>query len=106
MCGIAGILNKSNAGVTEDLILMLSCMHNRGPDGVAIQVGQNKISSLEPSDFSAPYNDARFGLGHVRLAIVGGQLGRQPFTSCDGRLTLEHNGEIYNYKQIKNKLKS
>ena len=30
MCGIAGILNKSNAGVTEDLILMLSCMHNRG----------------------------------------------------------------------------
>ena len=106
MCGIAGILNKSNAGVTEDLILMLSCMHNRGPDGVAIQVGQNKISSLEPSDFSTPYNDARFGLGHVRLAIVGGQLGRQPFTSCDGRLTLEHNGEIYNYKQIKNKLKS
>ena len=106
MCGIAGILNKNNAGVTEDLILMLSCMHNRGPDGVAIQVGQNKINSLEPSDFASPYNDGRFGLGHVRLAIVGGQLGRQPFTSCDGRLTLEHNGEIYNYKQIKKKLRS
>jgi len=106
MCGIAGILNKNNAGVTEDLILMLSCMHNRGPDGVAIQVGQNEVNSLELSDFSAPYNDGRFGLGHVRLAIVGGQLGKQPFTSCDGRLTLEHNGEIYNYKQIRNKLKS
>jgi len=106
MCGIAGILNKNDAGVTEDLILMLSCMHNRGPDGVAIQVGQNKVNSLEHSDFSAPYNDGRFGLGHVRLAIVGGQLGKQPFTSCDGRLTLEHNGEIYNYKQIKDKLKS
>ena len=106
MCGIAGILNKNNAGVTEDLILMLSCMHNRGPDGVAIQVGHNKVNSLELSDFSAPYNDGRFGLGHVRLAIVGGQLGKQPFTSCDGRLTLEHNGEIYNYKQIKNRLKS
>lgn len=106
MCGIAGILNKNNAGVTDDLILMLSCMQNRGPDGVAIQVGQSKINSLEPSDFSEPYNDGKFGLGHVRLAIVGGQLGKQPFTSCDGRLTLEHNGEIYNYKQIKNKLKS
>lgn len=106
MCGIAGILNKNNAGVTEDLILMLSSMHNRGPDGVAIQVGQNKINSLEPSDFASPYNDGRFGLGHVRLAIVGGRLGRQPFTSCDGRLTLEHNGEIYNYKQIKKKLRS
>lgn len=106
MCGIAGILNKNNAGVTEDLILMLSCMHNRGPDGVAIQVGQNEINSLEHPDFSTPYDDGKFGLGHVRLAIVGGQLGKQPFTSCDGRLTLEHNGEIYNYKEIKNKLKS
>ena len=106
MCGIAGILNKNNAGVTEDLILMLSCMHNRGPDGVAIQVGHNEVNSLGLSDFSAPYSDGEFGLGHVRLAIVGGQLGKQPFTSCDGRLTLEHNGEIYNYKQIRNKLKS
>jgi len=106
MCGIAGILNKNNTGVTEDLILMLSCMHNRGPDGVAIQVGQNKINSLESSESSVPYTDGKFGLGHVRLAIVGGQLGRQPFTSCDGRLTLEHNGEIYNYKQIKNRLRS
>ena len=106
MCGIAGILNKNNTGVTEDLILMLSCMHNRGPDGVAIQVGQNKINSLLSSESSVPYTDGRFGLGHVRLSIVGGQLGRQPFTSCDGRLTLEHNGEIYNYKQIKNRLKS
>src|SRR5213593_1809180 len=105
MCGIAGILNKNNQGVTEDLILMLSCMHNRGPDGVSIQVGQNKANSLESSESSSPYIDGRFGLGHVRLAIVGGQLGRQPFTSCDGRLTLGHNGEIYNYKQIRNSLK-
>jgi asparagine synthase (glutamine-hydrolysing) len=105
MCGIAGILNKNNEGVTEDLILMLSCMHNRGPDGVAIQVGENEPSYLGSSELSSPYIDGRFGLGHVRLAIVGGQLGRQPFTSCDGRLTLGHNGEIYNYKQIRNRLR-
>jgi asparagine synthase (glutamine-hydrolysing) len=106
MCGIAGILNKNNEGVTEDLILMLTCMHNRGPDGVAIQVGENEPSYLGSTELSSPYIDGRFGLGHVRLAIVGGQLGRQPFTSCDGRLTLGHNGEIYNYKQIRNKLSS
>jgi len=104
MCGIAGILNKNNHGVTEDLILMLSCMHNRGPDGVAIQVGENRRNSMESSELSSPYTDGRFGLGHVRLAIVGGQLGKQPFTSCDGRITLEHNGEIYNYKEIRNRL--
>ncbi len=104
MCGIAGILNKNNEGVTEDLILMLSCMHNRGPDGVAIQVGQNEPNSMGSCELSSPHIDGRFGLGHVRLAIVGGQLGTQPFTSCDGRLTLAHNGEIYNYKQIRNRL--
>jgi len=106
MCGIAGILNKNNHGVTDDLILMLSCMHNRGPDGVAIQVGKNTRNSMESHELSSPHEDGRFGLGHVRLAIVGGELGKQPFTSCDGRLTLEHNGEIYNYKHIRNELTS
>ena len=44
-------------------------------------------------------------LGHVRLAIVGGTYGgQQPFRSCDGRFTLEHNGEIYNYKKLKDRL--
>ena len=43
-------------------------------------------------------------LGHLRLAIVGGTCGQQPFRSCNNRLTVEHNGEIYNYKQIRRKL--
>ncbi len=43
-------------------------------------------------------------LGHLRLAIVGGTCGQQPFRSCDNRLTIEHNGEIYNYKKIRRKL--
>jgi asparagine synthase (glutamine-hydrolysing) len=43
-------------------------------------------------------------LGHVRLAIVGGTCGQQPFRSCDGRFTVEHNGEIYNYKTIRKRL--
>jgi asparagine synthase (glutamine-hydrolysing) len=44
-------------------------------------------------------------LGHVRLAIVGGTCGQQPFRSCDGRFIIEHNGEIYNYKKLRNKLR-
>jgi asparagine synthase (glutamine-hydrolysing) len=43
-------------------------------------------------------------LGHTRLAIVGGTCGAQPFCSCDGRILLEHNGEIYNYKKIRKRL--
>src|SRR5262249_37583371 len=37
-------------------------------------------------------------------AIVGGTCGAQPFRSCDGRLILEHNGEIYNYKKLRRQL--
>ena len=43
-------------------------------------------------------------MGHLRLAIVGGTCGQQPFRSCDHRLTIEHNGEIYNYKKIRKRL--
>jgi asparagine synthetase B (glutamine-hydrolysing) len=43
---------------------------------------------------------------HVRLAIVGGTCGQQPFRSCDGRFIGEHNGEIYNYKKLRSKLES
>src|SRR6185503_19679452 len=43
-------------------------------------------------------------LGHTRLAIVGGTCGAQPFTSCDGRFVLEHNGEIYNYKSLRSRI--
>jgi len=38
------------------------------------------------------------------LAIVGGSCGQQPFVSCDKKLVLEHNGEIYNYKEIRKNL--
>ena len=40
------------------------------------------------------------------MAIVGGPCGPQPFTSCDKKLLLEHNGEIYNYKELRKTLSS
>ena len=106
MCGIAGILSKNGENVMPLVGSMLSCMVNRGPDGAGIVadgriVKSNSIAALQSQFHKVT---ARSVIGHNRLAIVGGTCGAQPFRSCDGRLVLEHNGEIYNYKEIRRKL--
>jgi len=106
MCGIAGILSKNGENVVPLVGTMLSCMVNRGPDGAGLVADgrimkSNSIAALQ-SQFQKV--TAKSALGHTRLAIVGGTCGAQPFGSCDGRLVLEHNGEIYNYKEIRKKL--
>ena len=104
MCGIAGILSKKNENVAPLIGPMLSCIASRGPDGVGIATDNSVVQSdsLENVEYHRLYGSS--ALGHLRLAIVGGTCGQQPFRSCNNRLTVEHNGEIYNYKQIRRKL--
>ncbi len=104
MCGIGGIISKNGDDVASLVGKMLSKMLNRGPDGVGI-AADNCIIQSESID-GLDYSDLRGSniLGHTRLAIVGGTCGLQPFKSCDGKLIVEHNGEIYNYRKIRNKL--
>jgi asparagine synthase (glutamine-hydrolysing) len=104
MCGIVGILSKSGENVVPLVGSMLSCMINRGPDGAGIAANGHVIQSNSFSDLKYHKISGDSALGHVRLAIVGGTCGQQPFSSCDGRLTIEHNGEIYNYKGIRKRL--
>ena len=106
MCGIAGILSKDGENVVPLVGAMLSCMVKRGPDGAGLVadgriIKSNSIAAMQPQFQKV---SGAVALGHTRLAIVGGTCGAQPFSSCDGRLVLEHNGEIYNYKKIRNKL--
>ena len=104
MCGIAGILSKKNENVAPLIGPMLSCIASRGPDGAGIAADNFVVQSDSPEnvDYHRLYGSSV--LGHLRLAIVGGTCGQQPFRSCNNRLTVEHNGEIYNYKQIRRKL--
>ncbi len=104
MCSIVGILNKSDGNVVKLISKMLFCMKNRGPDGVGLATEDQIIySDKMDSVFFSRMNGHEI-LGHSRLAIVGGSSGPQPFISCDKKLLLEHNGEIYNYKEIKKNL--
>jgi asparagine synthase (glutamine-hydrolysing) len=104
MCGIVGILSKKGENVVPLIGSMLSCMTNRGPDGAGIAANRCVVQSDSFSDLKYHKISGDSALGHVRLAIVGGTCGQQPFSSCDGRLTIEHNGEIYNYKRIRKRL--
>lgn len=107
MCGIVGILSKTGENVVPLAESMLSCIACRGPDGAAITSGEQTVQTDSVSDLRKhPMSDSSTALGHVRLAIVGGTCGQQPFRSCDGRFVVEHNGEIYNYKKLRNRLES
>ncbi|HYY50287.1 MAG TPA: asparagine synthase (glutamine-hydrolyzing), partial [Nitrososphaeraceae archaeon] len=104
MCGIVGILSKKNENVAPLIGPMLSCIASRGPDGAGIAADNFVVQSDSPKNLEYNKLYGSSALGHLRLAIVGGTCGQQPFHSCDNRLTVEHNGEVYNYKQIRRKL--
>jgi asparagine synthase (glutamine-hydrolysing) len=104
MCGIVGILSKKNENVAPLIGPMLSCIASRGPDGAGIAADNFVVQSDSPNNVEYHKLYGSSALGHLRLAIVGGTCGQQPFHSCDNRLTVEHNGEVYNYKQIRRKL--
>ncbi|MEJ2720963.1 MAG: asparagine synthetase B [bacterium] len=100
MCGIAGVACDIERELGPLLREMLTAQHHRGPDGAGVLVGDRcqREASLDDIDFTELKGSV--GLGHVRLAITGDAAGIQPFQSADGRLTLLHNGEIYNFREL------
>ena len=84
MCGIAGIISPSSDKQQDDQ-QMISCLSHRGPDGEA--TWQNDAQTI--------------ALGHRRLSIIDlSDAGDQPMHYMD-RYTIVHNGEIYNYKELR-----
>ncbi|MCX6164179.1 MAG: asparagine synthase (glutamine-hydrolyzing), partial [Ignavibacteriae bacterium] len=90
MCGICGILNFSNKHVEDNSVRkMMSAIKHRGPDDEGIYINEN------------------IGLGFVRLSIIDlSQSSHQPMLDESGRFVLIYNGEIYNYIEIREELKS
>ena len=93
MCGIAGIVGLN----PEPLIgPMLESVEHRGRDDQGVWVS-------EPIDADA----RRACLGHRRLAIIDTSPGgHEPMLSADGRYVLTFNGEIYNYRELREQLRS
>ncbi len=96
MCGIAGIVGNN---IARDLYQMLNSIKHRGPDGSGVFV-DNKTAYGNLDDIKIP--EGSFGMGHNLLSIVGCKSG-QPLIKDN--LVLAGNGEIYNYRELKDQFK-
>ncbi len=88
MCGICGFIPQDAATVPEAYVLEKMCksLRHRGPDAMGL------------------YQGAGIGLGHQRLKIIDLHAGQQPMSDATGRYTLVFNGEVYNYRQLRDEL--
>jgi len=88
MCGICGTFGFSNPLVDENTLRkMTRTLAHRGPDDNGIFIKNN------------------VGLGHTRLSILDlSAAGHQPMYSADKRVVIVYNGELYNYRELKNTL--
>ena len=91
MCGIAGLLHVDGQAhaVERELARMRDSLRHRGPDDEGVLV------------------DGPCGLVHLRLAIIDlSPRGHQPMPSPSGRYWLTFNGEIYNYRELRDELRA
>ena len=87
MCGIAGIFSVGARGVQPlEVQAMCDAMTHRGPDDAGY------------------YFHERVGLGMRRLSIIDLMTGHQPVQNEDGSLRVVLNGEIYNYRELREDL--
>lgn len=89
MCGIGGIIHyEFNRQVDESVLTSMSkAVQHRGPDG------------------SGWFMDKNCGLIHRRLSVIDlSDRAAQPFFSPDNRFVIVYNGEVFNYRELRNHL--
>lgn len=87
MCGIVGIVENSDALVDQAIVSrMCDAISHRGPDDDGF------------------YFSEGVGLGMRRLAIIDVTGGQQPIHNQDRTAWIVFNGEIYNYRELRDQL--
>ncbi len=84
MCGIAGILRWQGPPIQSgEIEQMTRALAHRGPDGEGFLIRD------------------RVALGHRRLSIIDVEGGKQPLSNEDETVWVTFNGEIYNYRELR-----
>lgn len=89
MCGIVGVASNQTQLTREWLLAGRESLVHRGPDAAGLWWSEC----------------GRVGLAHRRLAIVDLSSGHQPMHRITDGLTIVFNGEIYNFKELREQLR-
>jgi asparagine synthase (glutamine-hydrolysing) len=126
MCGIAGIISKTNStSLKDDVFDMSQAIKHRGPDGEGFAFFSNSKSTAAYSNETPQVNresqsylfnprialqnietDFNVVLAHRRLSIIDlSESGHQPMCDTTADYWITFNGEIYNYIELREELK-
>jgi asparagine synthase (glutamine-hydrolysing) len=86
VCGIAIIADREERSSRPAIGAMMNALSHRGPDSR----GERTIT--------------RCTLGHTRLEIIDLATGAQPLADASERYWITYNGEIYNYRELRDQL--
>lgn len=93
MCGINGFISsgtKNASFLKQKITAMNHLIIHRGPDDDGVYVHSNKSVGIT--------------MGMRRLSIIDLSTGKQPIFSKDKQVVIVFNGEIYNYRKLRNSL--
>ena len=95
MCGIAGIIDwgrvPDNDAIEQTVRTMRDSMVHRGPDDVGVWISESGSCAL----------------AHRRLSVIDLSAdGPQPMANEDESVWVTFNGEIYNYRALKEQLQN
>ncbi len=133
MCGIVGIVSlEKKALLTDNLVAMLDSIAHRGPDDAGYLFFHTGLHHATKVSFFQAFSDERFRhlspllptiqsqagqkemqshdwdifLGHRRLSVIDiTSAGHQPMSDLSKNIWLSYNGEIYNFKEIREELR-
>src|SRR5580692_8221776 len=92
MGGVTGYWGYSSADLAKSVFSVFTdSISHRGPDSFGIE----------------HFAEARLWLGHRRLAVLDlSERARQPMSYAEGRYWLTYDGEVYNYLELREELRS
>jgi asparagine synthase (glutamine-hydrolysing) len=104
MCGIFGVVSTKDPIDVRGVVRASAALRHRGPDGDGVLLGDGAGVRVMYGEDPVPDRPYRLALAHRRLSIIDLSGGAQPLANEDGTVWAMLNGEIYNYRELRDEL--